>query len=212
MRDSATVTRVIDAIGFAPAAPILDPSLASGAASEMESVRDACRRMIDVVAQDAETLVFLYEPQSHNVVQWLIAHHSDITDRRQVVLLPTRGTSELGTTVASLKDLSSQTPTGLIAVGDGSACRSLKAPGYLDDRSFDFDSGVATALASADAASLRNLDLDLAEELLVAGRHVWPVVGELLRDDDRTWSGNLLENTDLYGVSYFVAYWVASHA
>ena len=38
----------------------------------------------------------------------------------------------------------------VLAVADGSACRSEKAPGYLDERAFDFDAGIGAALTKGD--------------------------------------------------------------
>ena len=38
----------------------------------------------------------------------------------------------------------------LLVMGDGSACRTVKAPGYLDERAADFDAAAARALGDAD--------------------------------------------------------------
>ena len=40
-------------------------------------------------------------------------------------------------------------------MGDGSACRTLKAPGYLDERAAAFDAEVARALGAADVDGAR---------------------------------------------------------
>ncbi|WP_461036291.1 class III extradiol ring-cleavage dioxygenase family protein, partial [Streptomyces mayteni] len=53
----------------------------------------------------------------------------------------------------------------LLVMGDGSTCRSPKAPGYLDERAADFDAAAARALAAADLAGLRAIDQGLAAEL-----------------------------------------------
>lgn len=53
----------------------------------------------------------------------------------------------------------------LLVMGDASACRTVKAPGYLDERAAPFDAGVARALGAADVAALRALDARLADEL-----------------------------------------------
>ncbi|MFE7860212.1 class III extradiol dioxygenase subunit B-like domain-containing protein, partial [Streptomyces sp. NPDC057403] len=64
----------------------------------------------------------------------------------------------------------------LLVMGDGSACRTLKAPGYLDERAAPFDAEVARALGAADVAALVALDADLAHELQASGRAPWQVL------------------------------------
>ena len=62
--------------------------------------------------------------------------------------------------VAALAERLGDRPDGtvLLVLGDGSARRGEKAPGYLDERAFGFDDAVAAALAGGDAAALRDLD------------------------------------------------------
>jgi hypothetical protein len=61
----------------------------------------------------------------------------------------------------------------LLSVGDGSACRSESAPGYLDERAAPFDEAVERAFRDADLAALAALDPALAADLLAAGRPAW---------------------------------------
>ena len=49
-------------------------------------------------------------------------------------------------------------PLGVLAMGDGSARRTVKAPGYLDEAAVPFDTAVAAALAAGDAGALAALD------------------------------------------------------
>jgi hypothetical protein len=93
----------------------------------------------------------------------------------------------------------------LLVLGDGSACRSLKAPGYLDDRAEGFDTAVARALAAADTAALAALDPALAAELRAAGRAPWQVLAGAAEDTGL--EGRLLHDEAPYGVGYFVAAW-----
>ena len=65
---------------------------------------------------------------------------------------------------------------GLLVMADGSACRSLRAPGYLDPRAAAFDAVIADAVRSGDLAPLRAMDSDLARELLATGRPGWQVL------------------------------------
>lgn len=94
----------------------------------------------------------------------------------------------------------------LLLLGDGSARRGEKAPGFLDERAFAFDDAVAAALASGDAAALRDLDAGLAAELMVGGRSVLRLLG-LLGDRLAPTAATLTHRDDPYGVSYLVARW-----
>jgi hypothetical protein len=93
----------------------------------------------------------------------------------------------------------------LLVVGDGSARRSVKAPGYLDERAAAFDASVAEALSRADTAALAALDEKLAAALLVAGRAPWQVLAGAA--EGRRLHGELLYDEAPYGVGYFVATW-----
>ena len=56
-------------------------------------------------------------------------------------------------------------PTGVLVVGNGSAKRTLKAPGHLDDRAEVFDDDLRRALVELLPAALSSIDEQLAEEL-----------------------------------------------
>jgi hypothetical protein len=92
---------------------------------------------------------------------------------------------------------------GLLVVGDGSARRTEKAPGHLDDRAAGFDAQVAAALAAGSPGLLGALDADLAQELLVGGGPVWRAVSTL----PGAWRGQLHLAEAPYGVGYFAASW-----
>jgi hypothetical protein len=109
---------------------------------------------------------------------------------------------------------------GLLVMGDGSACRGQKAPGYDDPRAQPYDDGVARALATADAAALRGLDPLLSAELLVAGRAPWHVLASAADGGaggnggsgdggapPAGWRAALTYYAAPYGVAYFVASW-----
>lgn len=93
----------------------------------------------------------------------------------------------------------------LLVMGDGSACRSLKAPGYLDERAESFDAAAGRALAAADTGALAALDADLARELKAAGRAPWQVLAGAA--EGAGLQGRLLYEDAPYGVGYFVATW-----
>ncbi|WP_377274056.1 class III extradiol dioxygenase subunit B-like domain-containing protein [Peterkaempfera sp. SMS 1(5)a] len=95
--------------------------------------------------------------------------------------------------------------TALLVLGDGSACRSLKAPGYLDERAEPFDASVAAALLAADTRALAALSPARAAELQAGGRAVWQVLAGAA--EGAGLGGRLLCDEAPYGVGYFVASW-----
>jgi hypothetical protein len=112
---------------------------------------------------------------------------------------------------------------GLLVMGDGSARRDLKAPGYLDERAAPLDSRIAAALASGDSDGfLAGLDEDDARDLMVSGRPAWQLLTGASGNagaDAGTGTGvgagdaggpgrhRLLYDDAPYGVGYFVASW-----
>ncbi|GIJ30053.1 hypothetical protein Vqi01_52150 [Micromonospora qiuiae] len=103
--------------------------------------------------------------------------------------------------------LGSDQPWALLVMGDGSACRGEKAPGYADPRATAYDERVARALADADGETLLGLDPDLSAQLKVAGRAPWQVLAGAVRAAGGDWRGELRYHAAPYGVSYFVASW-----
>jgi hypothetical protein len=97
----------------------------------------------------------------------------------------------------------------LLVMGDGSARRSVKGPGYLDRRAETFDGEVARAFGAGDADALLALDPALADELLVAGRAPWQVLaGAALAGHGAPWRGSVTYEEAPYGVAYLVATWL----
>ena len=91
-----------------------------------------------------------------------------------------------------------------LVVLNGSACRTEKAPGYLDPRAEAYDASLRAALTAADAAALKEIDLDLGVDLL-ADVAALPTLAGLL-------DGATLVSVDYddapYGVQYWVMRWV----
>ncbi|HEX8767040.1 MAG TPA: hypothetical protein VF714_01645, partial [Jatrophihabitans sp.] len=102
--------------------------------------------------------------------------------------------------------------TGLLVMADGSARRTLKAPGYLDPRAAPFDAGVQACLESGRLAELADLDPVLAAELLVAGRAAWQVlaggVGAMQGAGGPAGRSRLHYSDDPFGVWYPVFSWL----
>lgn len=96
---------------------------------------------------------------------------------------------------------------GLLVMGDGSARRSAKAPGHLDERAFAFDDTVHRALSEGDTGALAALDPALAEELMVAGRAAWQVMAAAVDLEGGPVRAEIRHADDPFGVQYLVGVW-----
>lgn len=90
-----------------------------------------------------------------------------------------------------------------LVVGNGSACRTEKAPGHLDERAAGFDDALCAALTAPDPAALAAVDQVLAAELW-ADTGSFPRLAELLTPDAEV-SVDL--DDDPFGVQYWVLRW-----
>jgi hypothetical protein len=136
-------------------------------------------------------------PLAHTLGAWLLDEAGFAGTRLGI------GPADLGGLVRELPG-----PLGVLAMGDGSARRTVKAPGYLDDAAAPFDAAVAAALASGDAAALAALDLDEGSRLLAAGTPTWRAVGAALAGRDVT--AHLHLDAAPFGVGYLVADWTTA--
>lgn len=142
-------------------------------------------------------------PLSLTVGGWLLAEAEWLGNRLAYGVpdaMPQPDAIALGAEIAGLADR-----VALLCLGDGSARRTEKAPGWLDRRAEPFDREVADALADADPDRLTALDRELAAELLVAGGTSWQVLAGAARGG--SWFGELLADEAPFGVGYFVAVW-----
>ncbi|MGW4686207.1 hypothetical protein ACWEPM_15085 [Streptomyces sp. NPDC004244] len=143
-------------------------------------------------------------PPALAVGAWLLDHARWGAAPLEALAVPealdTAGCLDAGRELAARADR-----VALLVMGDGSACRTVKAPGYLDERAAPFDAGAARALADADTAALAALDAGLARELQAAGRAPWQVLAGAA--EGAGLGGRLLYEDAPYGVGYFVATW-----
>lgn len=91
----------------------------------------------------------------------------------------------------------------LLAMGDGSARRGPKAPGYFDARSGPFDAEVERAVRAGDLGALLAIDQDLARALMATGRPSWQVLAGALRGMEP--ASEIIYCDDPFGVAYLVA-------
>jgi hypothetical protein len=92
---------------------------------------------------------------------------------------------------------------GLLVVADGSARRSLKAPGWFDPRAEAFDAAVERAVRAGDLDALLAVDPDLAAALQAAGRPAWQVLAGAARGLPCTTRVDYADAP--FGVGYLVA-------
>lgn len=213
-----------------PHPPLLVPEVACGAAPELDDLRAACAEAVRRLAAGDLVVVVGSGPRTRDfgreAAGTLRPYGADVTVGPGEPVLPlslTIGRWLLGERQAVYRSVAENAPpeecrrlgarlaglagrVALLVMGDGTACRTQRAPGYLDTRAEGFDAGVARALAGADAGALTRLDAGLAADLRAAGRAPWQVLAGAARDD--RFSAELLADAAPYGVGYLVASWV----
>jgi hypothetical protein len=223
-------------VAFCPPPPLLLPRVEGRSAPETAALRRACAEAVqDMLAVQPEVVVVVADgapagvrfgpgdvgdlrgfgvdlevpfsgrtrpgghrlPLAHTVGAWLLDEAGFAGTRIGV------GPDDLAQLVRHLPG-----PLGVLAMGDGSARRTVKAPGYLDEAAVPFDTSVADALAAGDAAALAALDADEGERLLAAGVPTWRAVGAAL--SGRSVTARLRLHEAPFGVGYLVASWVVA--
>jgi hypothetical protein len=224
------------AVAFCPSPPLLLPDVEGRVAPETAELRRACAEAVDrMLSHRPEVVVVVGDgaapgvrfgvgdrgslrgfgvdreiafdgrvrpegqalPLAHTVGAWLLSEAGFPGTRLGV------GPDDLDQLVRDLP-----TPLGVLAMGDGSARRTVKAPGYFDAAAEPFDSAVAAALATGDAEALAALDVAEGDRLLAAGAATWQAVGTALRGRDVVASLHL--DVAPFGVGYLVADWAAT--
>ena len=224
------------AVAFCPVPPLLLPAVEVRAEAATTALRSACAAAVsELLAVRPEVVVVVGEGaepgerlgagdvgslRGFGLDLEVPFHGRGRPSGRQVPLAHTLGAwlleeagfagTRVGVAPADLGQLVRDLPAplGILAMGDGSARRSVKAPGYLDDAAEPFDAAVAGALKAGDAAALAALDVDDGARLLAAGVPVWRAVGAALQS--RSITGQLHHEAAPFGVGYLVASWVAA--
>lgn len=219
-------------VAFCPQPPLLVPAVAGAAGYALSVLRAAVEQVVQsVLDTDPEVVVVVGDgpagvrfgqgdagdlrgfgvdlqvpfaggvrpggrrlPVAHTLGAWLLDQAGHTGTRLGV------GPDDVAGALADLP-----ATTGVLAMGDGSARRSEKAPGHLDPAAAGFDAAVACALAAGDAAALAELDPAEGSRLLAAGVPVWRGVGAALRG--RPIVGTVSYADAPFGVGYLVAGW-----
>ncbi|WP_447040375.1 class III extradiol dioxygenase subunit B-like domain-containing protein [Streptomyces sp. DSM 118878] len=203
-----------DAIGVLAAARpdllvVVGPAGPEGRGPHPQGARGSFRGFgvdleVNLGARTGEALPERELPPSLAVAGWLLGRTGWSTAPVEGLgvgeALTTEGCLQAGRDLGARADR-----VALLVMGDASACRTLKAPGYLDERAAGFDAQIARALATADVPALRALDEDLGHELKAAGRAPWQVLAGAA--ESAKLGGELLHEDAPYGVGYLVAAW-----
>jgi len=94
-------------------------------------------------------------------------------------------------------------PTLVVVVGDGSATRTEKAPGYVQPDAASFDEAMARAINEADTPAILDVDQEQADRLWCRGIPAWQVVANAVGQ----MQGTLIMESAPFGVNYLVASW-----
>ncbi|MDT7573082.1 MAG: hypothetical protein QOE05_3256 [Actinomycetota bacterium] len=223
------------AAAFVPVPPLLVPEVAGGSAAADELLRAACRdavrRMCDAEPDDIAVLgtgatagpvqgswdwrgfgVPLPEAAPAQRLPHAVAIGSWLLDSCAAPGMPRRcHTVPTSLPPAACAALGRELVRGdgrvaLLVCGDGSACRTEKAPGFFDPDSAAWDDAALAALRTADAAALLDLDPDAGLRLLAAGRAPWQVLAGAAADD--AFEATVDWADAPYGVLYVAGSWM----
>ena len=93
----------------------------------------------------------------------------------------------------------------VLVMANGSARRSEKAPGHLDERAHAFDAALGAALAAGDVAALAGTDPGLADDLWASGTRAFASLTGL-----EVLKARVDYEDDPYGVAYWVVRWTCA--
>jgi hypothetical protein len=229
---------VLTGAALCPATPLLHPDL-TGRAAVVPELRAACARAMKQLLADKPDTVVVIGPAAATG-QWapfgrldpsafapglpatghrslppalglgaLLLDQAGYVGRRRLQAIghdePAHACVRLGRRLSE-----PGTRSALLVVGDGSARRTLKAPGYLDERASAFDAEVERAVRAGDLRALQRLDRRLAHDLMATGRPAWQVLSGAWPDHDA--EAEVLYYDAPFGVGYLVAYLRSRHS
>jgi hypothetical protein len=223
---------VLVAAAVCPCAPVLVPEVAVGASGELDALRAACdAAAATLVGADADVVAVVGPacptgrldrtagsfagvgvalevgtgvaglPLPHTIGCWLLDRAGWEARAFYAACAgdPVRVLHEQGAAVAA-----SATRVALLVLGDGTARRAERAPGYLDPRAEGYDMAVVAALGSGPEA-VGGLDREQAATLLAAGWPAWQVLAGAAAGAE--WITEVTYDAAPYGVGYVVATW-----
>jgi hypothetical protein len=217
---------MLTAAVLSPGPPLLVPGL-SGADPDAALLRAACAEAVEVLLATAPDVVAVIGAHT-TTTRWSTSARADLcayglaggrpeivsplsvglgallldwAEHRGARLMWSVGPDQAAQVAAQV--VAAAPRVGLLVIADGSARRTLKAPGYLDERSGPYDSRVRQAVSTGDMATLRRLDPNLARELMATGWPALQVLAAALGDDCP--HATIHYDDAPFGVGYLVA-------
>jgi hypothetical protein len=208
-----------------PHPPILVPDVASGAAHELDALRDACDEAVGRLLRTDPTVVAVVgRAPAAGVVRGTAGSFGGFgvplvvgVGQPTLPLALTLGCWLLdrvewggerayyGVTDDDQTRVLDSDRLALLVMGDASARRSERAPGYFDPRAELHDAAVVDALRSGPEA-VAALDRDLSSQVLAAGWPAWQALAQAAAG--QSWNCEVLYDDAPYGVGYVVASWL----
>jgi len=183
-------------LGAANDASSADTVYRRGDAGELSGDGVAVRQRFDgPPAQDGARL-----PLAHTLAAWLL-DEAGFTGPRLGLVAGARS-PKLGSAVADGRGWA------LLVMGDGSARRTERSPGWYDAEAVAFDDTVVGALSGGDGDVLLDVDQAIAHRVLAAGVVAWHEAGTILQG--RAMTPRLHYADAPFGVFYVVASWVTA--
>lgn len=171
-----------------PGVPALLPAYAS-LVDPIPELRAACREAMVWLAEPGVPIVVHCPHRSLRLAEHLIAEAGAVAGHQVPPPQP-------------------ENLDAVLVVGNGSARRTEKAPGFLDDRAEAFDAALGAALRQPDPAALASLDRLLARELRADTESIsWLGGDDVLTPTHRA---AVLYDDDPFGVQYWVIRWELS--
>jgi hypothetical protein len=130
-------------------------------------LRKAVDAAVEWLLEDGGAAVLAASPAARKIADHLLEHRGRAAsaDGGGRAASARDGGRAASASERSAKTRSAETRPGLLVVANGSATRTEKAPGHLDERAAAFDAAIGQALSAGDPAALADIDLDLADEL-----------------------------------------------
>ena len=222
------------AAAFCPHPPMLVPAVASGAAPELEDLRKACDEVVSRLVRSGPAMILLlgsgrltraYDSGAHGTLDGFGLDSGldgdpelplSLTIGRWLLDRAQWGGSVLAHSItpglppAVAADLGWRLTAGakriaILAMGEGTICRTEKAPGHFDPAAEAFDNKLRIALALGHPGALGEIDPDEAERLGVTARA--PLQALAGAAAGGRWLGDVMYTDAPYGVGYLVAHW-----
>jgi hypothetical protein len=218
----------VETVAWVPGTPLLVPEIAAGSIAGTAALRQAALDAAITVVRSAPDAVLVVAPTDTDVViadrgeavwSW---HGFGVGTRPAVEWLPW----PLGLGAWLLDQAGWRGPTrlmgigpdeaprrhegagrwGMLVLGDGSAKRTERAPGHLDERAQAWDLELQRLVVAADLVAMRRLDRQLGHELMSTAATTWPVAATFVTDAARM-KTDVLFAAAPFGVGYIVATW-----